>query len=94
MTATWCLITLLTFVHVFGSVISQSNIDVQNLYTLLFTTNRYNKLIRPSRNQSVPLSVHVILKLYGIHVSGVDEFEQKLTATGWLEIEYTDEFLS
>ncbi|CAC5388627.1 CHRNA3 [Mytilus coruscus] len=90
MTATWCLKTLLTFL--FGSVISQSNINVQNLYTLLFTTNNYNKLIRPSRNQSVPLSVHVIFTLYGI--SGVDEIEQKLTATGWLEIEWTDELLS
>ncbi|VDI65362.1 Hypothetical predicted protein [Mytilus galloprovincialis] len=90
MTTSWCLITLLTFT--FGSVISQSNINVQNLYTLLFTTNGYNKLIRPSKNQSVPLSVHVIFTLYGI--SGVDEIEQKLTATGWLEVEWTDELLS
>ncbi|CAC5384572.1 unnamed protein product [Mytilus coruscus] len=90
MTATWCLITLLTFI--FGTAISQSNINVQNLYTFLFTTNNYNKLIRPSRNQSVPLSVHVIFTLYGI--SGVDEIEQKLTATGWLEVEWTDELLS
>ncbi|CAC5384570.1 CHRNN [Mytilus coruscus] len=90
MTATWCLIILLTFL--FGSVISQSNINVQNLYTLLFTTNNYNKLIRPSRNQSVPLPVHVIFTLYGI--SGVDEIEQKLTATGWLEVEWTDELLA
>ncbi|CAG2196702.1 CHRNB4 [Mytilus edulis] len=66
--------------------------DVQNLYTHLFTTNNYNKLIRPSRNQSVPLSVHVIFTIYGI--SGVDEIQQKLTTTGWLEIEWTDELLS
>ncbi|CAC5403756.1 unnamed protein product [Mytilus coruscus] len=90
MTATCCLITSLTFL--FGSVISQSNINVQNLYTLLFNANNYNKLIRPSRNQSVPLSVHVIFTLYGI--SGVDEIEQKLTVTGWLEVEWTDELLS
>ncbi|CAC5384569.1 unnamed protein product [Mytilus coruscus] len=49
-------------------------------------------LIRPSRNRSVPLSIHVIFTLYGI--SGVDEIELKLTATGWLEVEWTDELLS
>ncbi|XP_076087679.1 neuronal acetylcholine receptor subunit alpha-3-like [Mytilus galloprovincialis] len=83
---------VLQLLFLFGSVISQSNINVQKLYTFLFTTHNYNTLIRPSRNQSVPLSVHVIFTLYGI--SGVDEIEQKLIATGWLDVEWTDELLS
>ncbi|VDI07546.1 Hypothetical predicted protein [Mytilus galloprovincialis] len=84
------LILLLTFL--FGSVISQTNVDVQTLYTHLFTTNNYNKLVRPSRNQSYPNYLYVSFNLYGI--SGIDEIQQKLTTTGYLEIEWVDELLS
>ena len=81
---------MLTFL--FGSVISQSNVDVQTLYTHLFTTNNYNKLVRPSRNQLYLTYLFVSFNLYGI--SGIDEIQQKLTTTGHLEIEWVDELLS
>ncbi|VDI69024.1 Hypothetical predicted protein, partial [Mytilus galloprovincialis] len=61
-------------------------------WTVEFCKDNDNIKVKPSRNQSVPLSVHVIFTLFGI--SGVDEIEQKLSATGWLEIEWTDELLS
>jgi hypothetical protein len=48
-------------------------------------------LIRPSLNQSNPIDVYIGFTLYGI--TGIDEIEQKLTTTGWLDIQWTDEFL-
>lgn len=76
---------------IFGNVSSQSSTDVKNVHTLLFSTNKYNNLIRPSLNQSNPIEVYIGFTLYGI--TGIDEIEQKLTTTGWLDIGWTDEFL-
>jgi len=76
---------------IFGNVSSQSSTDVKNVHTLLFTTNQYNNLIRPSLNQSNPIEIYIGFTLYGI--TGIDEIEQKLTTTGWLDIGWTDEFL-
>ncbi|XP_071151665.1 neuronal acetylcholine receptor subunit alpha-6-like [Mytilus edulis] len=77
---------------VFGRTVCQSNTDVQNLLTQLFTTNSYNYLIRPSTDQSVTKEVYISFTLYGI--TGIDEIEQKLTTTGWLEIHWQDDLLS
>lgn len=77
---------------VFGRTFCQSNTDVQNLLTQLFTTNSYNYLIRPSTNQSVTKEVYISFTLYGI--TGIDEIEQKLTTTGWLEIHWQDDLLT
>ncbi|CAC5388588.1 unnamed protein product [Mytilus coruscus] len=49
-------------------------------------------MIRPSRNQSNQNYVFITFKLYGI--SGIDEIQQKLTTTGYLEIAWRDELLS
>ena len=76
---------------ILGNVSSQSSTDVKNVHTLIFTTNQYNNLIRPSLNQSNPIEVYIGFTLYGI--TGIDEIEQKLTTTGWLDIQWTDEFL-
>lgn len=76
---------------IFGNVSSQSSTDVKNVHTLLFSTIKYNNLIRPSLNQSNPIEVYIGFTLYGI--TGIDEIEQKLTTTGWLDIGWTDEFL-
>ena len=73
------------------NVSPQSSTDVQNVHTLLSTTNQYNYLIRPSLNQSNPIQVYIGFTLYGI--TGIDEIEQKMTTTGWLDIQWTDEFL-
>jgi hypothetical protein len=40
---------------ILGNVSSQSSTDVKNVHTLIFTTNQYNNLIRPSLNQSNPM---------------------------------------
>lgn len=65
---------------ILGNVSPQSSTDVQNVHTLLFTTNQYNYLIRPSLNQSNPIQVYIGFTLYGI--TGIDEIEQKMTTTG------------
>jgi hypothetical protein len=44
---------------IFGNVSSQSSTDVKNVHTLIFTTNQYNNLIRPSLNQSNPIEVYI-----------------------------------
>ncbi|XP_076084468.1 acetylcholine receptor subunit delta-like [Mytilus galloprovincialis] len=76
----------------FGIAKLQSNTDVQSLLTQLFTTNNYNTLIRPSTNQSAPKEIDINFNLYGI--TDVDEIEQKLTTTGWLEITWQDDLLT
>lgn len=66
--------------------------DVRNLLTQLFTTNLYNKLVKPKINQSEPVVVYVDYYLFGIN--DLNEVEQKLTTTGFLEIIWKDEFLT
>ncbi|CAG2212168.1 unnamed protein product [Mytilus edulis] len=80
------------FFSLFGIAILQSNTDVQNLLTQLFTTNSYNTLIRSSTNQSAPKEVDISFNLYGI--TDINEIEQKLTTTGWLDITWQDDLLT
>ncbi|XP_071152502.1 acetylcholine receptor subunit delta-like [Mytilus edulis] len=80
------------FFSLFGIAILQSNTDVQNLLTQLFTTNSYNTLIRSSTNQSVPKEIDISFNLYGI--TDINEIEQKLTTTGWLDITWQDDLLT
>ncbi|VDI71991.1 Hypothetical predicted protein [Mytilus galloprovincialis] len=80
------------FFSLFEIAILQSNTDVQNLLTQLFTTNSYNTLIRSSSNQSAPKEVDISFNLYGI--TDINEIEQKLTTTGWLDITWQDDLLT
>lgn len=61
------------------------------LMTKLFTTDGYNKEVRPSLNQSEPLRVD--LDLFLVAVNGIDEVKQKLITTGFVDIYWKDEYL-
>ena len=74
------------------AVKSASDTNVRDLLKELFTTRSYNKLVRPIVNQSEPVIAYVEYFLYG--VNKVNEVEQKLTTTGFLELYWQDEFLS
>lgn len=75
-----------------GFVHSQTATNVNNVLTELFTTRSYNKLVRPTTNQSDPSSIYIEFVLFGIN--DVDEIQQKLTTTAYLEVYWTDEFLT
>lgn len=71
---------------------AQTGENMKELLTKLFKTNNYNKQVRPSLNQSKPLRVD--LDLFLVAINGIDEVTQKLTTTGFLDIYWTDEYLT
>ncbi|CAG2239865.1 unnamed protein product [Mytilus edulis] len=80
------------FISLFRIAILHSNTDVQSLLTQIFSTNSYNKLIRPSTDQSAPTEVDIRFNLYGIN--DVNEIDQKLITAGWLSIVWKDDLLT
>jgi hypothetical protein len=75
----WTILAILVgFVH------SQTATNVKNVLTELFTTRSYNKLVRPTTNQSDPSGIYIEFVLFGIN--DVDEIQQKLTTTAYLEV--------
>ncbi|KAJ8308402.1 hypothetical protein KUTeg_013276 [Tegillarca granosa] len=86
------LVLILVFVLLIQNGRSASVNDSISLRTQLFTINLYDKLVRPSSNQSVPLEVSVNMTLVGL--SGLDEVTQELTTTAYLVISWTDELLT
>lgn len=83
---------LFIFAIFIGYAYCQTDTDAKNLLTNLFTTQSYNKLVRPTRNQSEPTAIWIEFFLYGIN--GFDEIQQKLTTTAYLEIYWYDELLA
>ncbi|XP_041376714.1 acetylcholine receptor subunit alpha-like 2 [Gigantopelta aegis] len=64
--------------------------DVERLHIDIFSS--YNRLIRPVRNMTKTLQVHI-----GLFLSSVDELnvkDQVLRTKGWLSLNWTDELLS
>jgi hypothetical protein len=49
-------------------------------------------MVRPTTNQSDPSGIYIEFVLFGIN--DVDEIQQKLTTTAYLEVYWTDEFLT
>ncbi|XP_052097870.1 neuronal acetylcholine receptor subunit alpha-6-like [Mytilus californianus] len=70
---------------------AQTGDNMKALMTKLFTTDGYNKEVRPSLNQSEPLRVD--LDLFLVAVNGIDEVGQKLITTGFVDIYWKDEYL-
>ncbi|XP_052086270.1 neuronal acetylcholine receptor subunit beta-2-like [Mytilus californianus] len=83
---------LFIFAIFIGHAYCQTDTDAKNLLTNLFTTQSYNKLVRPTTNQSNPTTIYLEFFLYGINA--FDEIQQKLTTTAYLEIYWYDELLT
>ena len=83
-----CLIGILgrvwtSHLHAAGSVD-----DAKNLRTKLFTTDGYDKKVRPSKSYTEPTNVYVSFHLCTIN--GLDESAEKLTTTGYLVLSWYD----
>ena len=78
--------TCLVHVH------SQTHADVKALLTHLFTNQSYDKLVRPSLDQSEYTFIYIEFHLYGI--IDLDEVQQKLTTAGYVLVSWSDELLT
>ena len=70
---------------------SATGSDVKSFLRELFTTKAYKNLVRSIVNQTEPVAAYVEYFLYGIN--DVNQVEQTLTTTGYLQIAWDDEFL-
>ncbi|XP_033729077.1 neuronal acetylcholine receptor subunit beta-2-like [Pecten maximus] len=71
---------------------SYTHDNVKALLTNIFTTNSYNKMVRPSADQFVPIILYVNLNLVGI--TDIDEVQEKMTCTAFLELVWIDEYMN
>lgn len=83
---------LLAVCSLFVSVISQAGSELTRLKNTLFTTNGYNTKVRPVNDQTHVSTVSVDFALVGIN--SFDDADQKLTTTGFLTVQWTDELLT
>ncbi|XP_045216376.2 acetylcholine receptor subunit delta-like [Mercenaria mercenaria] len=74
------------------NVFCQSGKDVNSLLTYLFTTEGYNKKVRPLTDQSQAVDINVDFFLNS--VIAFDEQDESLKISGFLECSWTDEYLT
>ncbi|CAG2188564.1 CHRNN [Mytilus edulis] len=79
------------FLILFVEINSQSGTDVTDLLTALFTTNSYDKRVRPKSSQVTATTVD--LDLYLVGINDIDEIKGSLTTTAFLHLGWIDEFL-
>lgn len=65
--------------------------DVKLLLAKLFTTDGYNKLVRPTTDLSQPTIIYVNMRL--ISINDIDEVQEKMTTNAVLELVWEDTFL-
>ncbi|XP_021351922.1 acetylcholine receptor subunit alpha-type unc-38-like [Mizuhopecten yessoensis] len=76
----------------FCPVTSNTHDDVKALLTNIFTTNSYNKMVRPSADQSLPTVMYVNLNLVGI--TDIDEVQEKMSSTAFLELYWINDYIN
>lgn len=64
------LIAVALFMMLPTVVVTQSGTDVKNLLTQLFTTDGYNKKVRPLTDQSDPITIAMDFYLSGKYIFG------------------------
>ncbi|XP_063405263.1 neuronal acetylcholine receptor subunit beta-4-like [Mytilus trossulus] len=79
------------FLILFVEISGQSGTDVTDLLTALFTTNSYDKRVRPKSSQVTATTVD--LDLYLVGINDIDEIKGSLTTTAFLYLGWIDEFL-
>ncbi|OWF51276.1 Neuronal acetylcholine receptor subunit alpha-3 [Mizuhopecten yessoensis] len=75
----------------FCPVTSNTHDNVKALLTNIFTTNSYNKVVRPAADQSKPIILYVDLNLIGI--TDIDEVQEKMTTTASLFLLWQDDYM-
>ncbi|XP_060554184.1 neuronal acetylcholine receptor subunit alpha-5-like [Ruditapes philippinarum] len=66
--------------------------DTKDLLTELFTSNSYNKKVRPIKDQDKEVNVTITFQISAI--TQFDEQEESLTTAGYLSVEWVDEMLA
>ncbi|XP_052703156.1 neuronal acetylcholine receptor subunit alpha-3-like [Crassostrea angulata] len=82
-------ITVCFACFVINPVTSQTSNDLKNLVDTLFDS--YSSKVRPVVNQQHPLQLDV--SFYVSSVNEVNEVDEKMVTTGYLELSWTDELL-
>ncbi|XP_060063293.1 neuronal acetylcholine receptor subunit alpha-3-like [Ylistrum balloti] len=72
-------------------VTSTTHDNVKALLTNIFTTNSYNKMVRPSANQATATRLYVDIDLFGI--TEIDEVQEKMSTTAALFIMWHDDYM-
>ena len=80
---------ILIFLNV--TVNSQTTTDYKNVLTEIFTTNSYDKRVRPTVGSN---PVTLDLSLYFLGINEIDEKKEKLVTTGYLYISWQDSGLN
>ena len=85
---------ILSFMPAFqsGFVAGQTADNVKSIISTIYSTNGYDKNIRPSQNQSLITSVSVSLNLLAIN--DVNEVAETFKTSGYLTIQWKDEFFA
>lgn len=84
-----CLLLLAAFT---STTLAESGTDVDNLLTYLFTTQGYNKKVRPLKDQTRALNIATDFVLNS--VVEFDEQKEKLTTSGYLSFFWQDDYLT
>ena len=72
----------------FDCVSSQTKQDYKAIYTEIFTTNAYDKRVRPADVTTDAVDIDISFYLNGINE--INEKEEKMVTTGYLMISWTD----
>ena len=81
-------LVLVVLMCLFQFIRGQTKSDATSLYDYIFTTQAYNRRIRPIDDQSQPVTITLAYHLKSIN--GIDEIEETLTTTGMLIIQWHD----
>ncbi|XP_060569044.1 neuronal acetylcholine receptor subunit beta-4-like [Ruditapes philippinarum] len=82
---------ILVVVCLMEKLCAESGTDVQDVLTKLFTTDKYNKKIRPLVDQSGAVQISVDFFLTSI--IDFNDQDESLKTSGFLSMEWTDEYL-
>jgi len=85
------LLVLLYLIQRPTPIYGQTSTEAKALKTAMFTTNGYDKAIRPSLDQNVATDVYT--SFYLLAVNELNEVAETLQTTGYLYIEWTDQHL-
>lgn len=72
-------------------VTSYTHDNVKAVLTNIFTTNSYNKVVRPYADQSYITIMYINMFLIGI--TDIDEVQEKMTTTASLELFWIDDYM-
>ncbi|XP_060062772.1 acetylcholine receptor subunit alpha-like [Ylistrum balloti] len=85
-------LALLTLISLVQIVITQTGIDLKNLYDELMNKRKYQKVTPPYESLKEAITVRVAFHLHGIN--SLDDVEGKLATTAHLTLEWQDAFLT